>query len=216
MRRLLFAATLVLAIEGWNAPAFAQIDDRYSHVLRPIAETAPAAKKVVVPVKETGAHIIASRGLAGRVYSTGMDELVAKGHARGITGTVYDWPFESWMVAEAIAKINAGKKVILVGHSLGANAQVDVATRLGHLGYTVPLVVTYDPTPLVSCVPANVRFAYNFNQKLGAIGRGAIKPCNAAHKGRLINEQVNMAHVVLDNSDRLHQQTFRLIARAKR
>jgi hypothetical protein len=86
------------------------------------------------------------RGLLN-VFSLGMDELAAKLERRGVSAGVYEYGNWESICQEAAARYRAGGgPIILVGHSLGADAVVDMSNRLGQMGIPVALVVAFDPT----------------------------------------------------------------------
>ncbi len=65
--------------------------------------------------------------------------------------------------------------VILIGHSLGSNAVVQVADRLASNGIPVDLAVTFDITEGLR-VPLNIACFINFYQNNG-FGRPAVEAC---------------------------------------
>ena len=142
-------------------------------------------RRIAPAVQMQEAQIYLIRGLFG-VFSSGMDQLARDFRKQGYS----DVGLWSWTDVETIAHdIVTGQyrgdtaHVVLIGHSLGANAVVQVAARLGQAGIEVDLAVTFDITENLA-VPANVGTFINFYQNNG-FGR----PATAVEgfKGQLSN-----------------------------
>ena len=92
-------------------------------------------------------HVYLFRGLAD-VFSTGMDTLAVELNKQGVYATSHshtDWK----TIADKAAADYKGKKespIILIGHSLGADAVMEMADYLGDKGVPVALVVPFDGT----------------------------------------------------------------------
>lgn len=101
------------------------------------------------------------RGLAGTVFSTGIDKLAKKLNAAGISASVHSWADRRSIEAEAVSRYRAGEycgPVFLVGHSLGGNSANAMAVRLRKNHVPVGYVATIDPTdatPGPTGVPAD-------------------------------------------------------------
>ena len=148
------------------------------------------------------AQIYLIRGLFG-VFSTGMDQMAAQFKAQGYSN-VSLW---SWTDVDAIANdIIAGHQngdnahVVLIGHSLGSNAVVQVADRLAQQGIPVDLAVTFDITEGLR-VPLNVLRFENFYQNNG-FGRPAIEPAGFTGQFQNINlsNDPRLDHGNIDNA----------------
>jgi pimeloyl-ACP methyl ester carboxylesterase len=95
--------------------------------------------------------------------SPGLAEFGGRMQRRGIPTTVRkysDWPA---LAQEAIQQYKSGRlrSIMIVGHSLGGSAAMDMAAELGRSGIPVQLVVTLDPT-YGSGTTSNVRRSVNF------------------------------------------------------
>jgi hypothetical protein len=92
-------------------------------------------------------HVYLLRGLLN-VFSLGLDDIAAKLQQRGINATVHSYLASSSLADEAAAEYKAGRlrNIVIVGHSLGANAVTDMANRLGQVGVPVKLAIALDPT----------------------------------------------------------------------
>jgi pimeloyl-ACP methyl ester carboxylesterase len=116
--------------------------------------------------------------------SPGLSEFGSRIGRRGIPTTVRnygDWPA---LAQEAIQQYNSGRlrSIMIVGHSLGGGAAVDMAAELGRAGVPVQLVVTLDPVG-GSQVSSNVRRSVNFRPGPGEDHFSVI----AAHERDLTN-----------------------------
>ena len=71
--------------------------------------------------------------------------------------------FWNSLANEAIQDCRSGRvsSIVLVGHSFGASAVLNVAEQLQQAGLHVALIVTFDPV-VRSAVPSNVHFLRNF------------------------------------------------------
>lgn len=103
------------------------------------------------------------RGLAN-VFSRGMDTMGEKLVRKGVDARVYN--HSSWKsLADNIIARSKVKKVsypiAILGHSLGANASMQMARYLGEKGIKVSYVVAYDPT-VPTFVGKNIRHAINY------------------------------------------------------
>ena len=153
------------------------------------------------------------RGLAD-IFSRGMDTLTEKLNRQGYSARVYSQT--NWQsVAQGIAARYArGDKaiVVLIGHSLGADATLQIAHALARSNVPIELIVTFDGTHPHQ-VPGNVRHLVNFYQNNG-FGK-KISP-GPGFVGELDNVDLtadtSLSHVTIDKSHRLHAQVIAKIA----
>jgi hypothetical protein len=155
---------------------------------------------------DTNAQIVLMRGLAN-VFSLGLDDLAEKLKTYGYKPVVSNWKSTS-VVADTIARNyaqNQSSPVILVGHSLGAGAVLDIAEVLRKKNIPVAYMVTYDLT-VARTVPGNVKEYVNFYQRNG-FGQKASPP--PGYKGTMINVDVtantNLKHGNMDEAARGHE-----------
>ena len=168
----------------------------------PAAEAKPAAKSKRVAQGVNG-HVYLLRGLLN-IFSLGMDDLAAKIQAKGIGATVYN--HSEWQtIADDIAvKYKAGKHgpVVLVGHSLGADAVMFMSEYLGKKGVPVALVVPFDGTGSFAA-SSNVQRVMNVTQRDYAYMRKG-----SGFRGELSNidvsNQAGIDHINIDKSAKLH------------
>ena len=133
---------------------------------RVTASLAQRPSEINIPVKGTvprTGEIYLLRGLAN-VFSRGMDTLGAKMVRKGLDARVYN--HAAWReLADNIILRSRRKQVsypiVIMGHSLGANASANMATYLGNRGVKVSYVVAFDPT-VPTRVGKNVGRVINF------------------------------------------------------
>ena len=153
------------------------------------------------------------RGLAN-VFSYGMDDLAAKLVARGIDAQVFEhgrWPV---LADQAVAWSRGHRKapVIIIGHSLGADAAITMAERMTSLGIPPRLVITFDPVGVTSIGAARGQFI-NYFQSNNGFGK-ALTP-GPGFKGRLTNRNLDgvagLDHFNIDKSPMLHAEVVNTI-----
>jgi hypothetical protein len=149
------------------------------------------------------AHVYLLRGLFN-VFSLGMDSLTEELKRRGVDATVHGYGEWQALADRAAANYKAGKEgpVILIGHSLGADAVMDMAAYLGRKGVPVALVVPFDGTKSLAASD-NVARVLNLTQRDYAYVRGG-----PGFHGTLSNVDVSsdssIDHITIDKSPRLH------------
>lgn len=161
-------------------------------------------------------HVYLMRGLLN-VFSLGMDDLAEKIRARGISASVYNHGAWESLAEEAAAKYRERKiPIVIVGHSLGADAVFAMAQRLHEMKVPVRLAVAFDPT-VRGAASANVARFVNLYQSSNAVGGGTAYP-GPGFRGSLSNvdlhNQADIGHVSIDKSPRLHSQVIGMIAQA--
>jgi hypothetical protein len=152
------------------------------------------------------------RGLAD-IFSRGMDTLAAKLNQQGYSARVYST--NGWhTVAHRIAdQYSRGHKdiIVIIGHSLGANAMFDIANQLDRQNIPIELVVTFDATR-PQPVPKNVLHLVNFYQENGF---GNPVSAGPEFKGELTNidltADTGLSHTTIEKSPRLHLMVMKKI-----
>ncbi len=152
---------------------------------------------------QSRAHVYLFRGLAD-VFSLGMDTLADELNSRGIDATSHSHSDWKSIADKAAANYKAGTEgpIILIGHSLGADAVMEMADYLGDKGVPVALVVPFDAT---QSFPAsgNVARVLNLTQRDYAYMRPG-----PGFRGSLRNVDLssdpNIDHINIDKSPRLH------------
>ena len=172
---------------------------------------APALGQSAKPPAPTAAPVQVDlfRGLAD-IFSRGMDTLTDKLNRQGYSARVYST--NGWQaVAQRIAADYArGRKdiVVLIGHSLGANATIQLANALDRSNIPVDLIVTFDATE-PQRVPKNVEHLVNFYQNNGFGKRLSPGPGFTGELNNIdLTADANLSHTTIDKSPRLHAQVI--------
>lgn len=112
------------------------------------------------------AHVYFLSGFMG--ISPGLDELADKIRRRGVPVTVAGYSDWSSLAGSAIESYKSGRlgSIVIVGHSMGGGAALDMAAELGQSNVPVQLVVTLDPTG-TTAVSTNVRRVVNYYVRNG-------------------------------------------------
>ncbi len=153
------------------------------------------------------AHVYLFRGLAD-VFSLGMDTLADELRKRGVDASSHSHTDWKAIADKAAANYKAGKEgpIILIGHSLGADAVMEMADYLGDKGVPVALVVPFDATQSFPA-SANVARVLNLTQRDYAHMRPG-----PGFRGSLRNVDLsgdpNIDHLNIDKSPRLHAQVI--------
>lgn len=159
------------------------------------------------------------RGLAN-VFSTGLDDLNGKFRRRGINSRVDNHAvWQSW-ADDIIARNQRGQvsyPVVIMGHSLGGNASVQMARYLGDRGVKVSYVAAFDPTVTTEPGP-NVDEVDNFyipNQPDGKATNVVIE--GPGFSGKIANidmrPMAGVDHFNVEKQDQLH---VRVMSKAMR
>ncbi|HEY2527380.1 MAG TPA: thioesterase domain-containing protein [Xanthobacteraceae bacterium] len=157
---------------------------------------------------QSRAHVYLLRGLMN-IFSLGMDTLAAELNKRGVYATVHEYGEWRSLADQAAERYRAGTEgpIILIGHSLGADAVMEMAAYLEKKRVPVALLVPFDGTQSFP-TPANVGRLLNFTQREYAyMTRGP------GFHGSLVNLDVssdpNIDHITIDKSPRLHARVIR-------
>jgi hypothetical protein len=153
-----------------------------------------------------GGHVYLLRGLLN-IFSLGMDDLAAKLQSRGISAAVYEYGNWESLCQDAATRYRAGRgPIILVGHSLGADAVIYMSNRLGQMGVPVALIVAFDPVHPVPLTGGSTARFVNYYQSDNGWGRAI--PRGAGFRGDLNNidlrKHTEISHTTIDKSAQLH------------
>ena len=161
-------------------------------------------------IAQPRAHVYLLRGLLN-IFSLGMDTLAEKIQRHGIYATVHNHTEWEALADQAAAAYRAGKEgpIIIVGHSLGADAVMQMSAYLGRKGVPVALAVPFDARGSYA-TSSNVGRLLNLTHAgYGYMSRGA------GFHGSLSNVDVssdrNIDHLNIDKSARLHTQVLAAI-----
>ena len=101
--------------------------------------------------------------------------------------------------------------IVIIGHSLGANATFDIANELDRRNIPIELIVTFDATR-PQPAPKNVLHLVNFYQENG-FGK-KVSP-GSEFKGELTNidltADTGLSHTTIEKSPRLHAMVMKKI-----
>jgi pimeloyl-ACP methyl ester carboxylesterase len=153
-------------------------------------------------------HVYLMRGLLN-IFSLGMDTLAGELEAHGIQTTVANHTEWQSYADQAAAgyRNHTQDPIILIGHSLGADAVMVMADYLDKKGVPVALLVPFDASQSYS-TPANVARLLNLTQRDYAYMRRG-----PGFHGSLVNFDVSsdpsINHLNIDKSPRLHAMVIR-------
>jgi hypothetical protein len=153
------------------------------------------------------AHVYLLRGLMN-IFSLGMDSLAVEIQHYGIYATVHNHGEWQTLADQAAAAYHAGREgpIIIIGHSLGADAVMEMSAYLGRKGVPVALAVPFDAKQSYA-TPSNVGRLLNLTHVgYGYMSRGV------GFQGPLSNVDVSrdssIDHLNIDKSPRLHRQVL--------
>jgi alpha-beta hydrolase superfamily lysophospholipase len=152
-------------------------------------------------------HVYLFRGLAD-IFSAGMDTLTEELKKNGVYATSHSQTNWKPIADRAAADFKAKKEgpIIIIGHSLGADAAMEMADYLGDKGVPVALVVPFDGTQSFP-VPGNVARVVNFTQRdyaymrPGPGFRGSLKNVD-------LSSNPDIGHLNIDKSPELHARAI--------
>jgi hypothetical protein len=155
-------------------------------------------------------HVYLMWGLAGEIFSRGLDGLAAKIERQGVAASVHSMVEMSSITDTIIRNYRrdpSSAPVMLLGHSSGGDAVIAIAERLKAANIPVGLIFGFDPTPIAGRIPSNVELFINLYQATNLIGGGSATPA-ADFRGRIVNVDLRdhreIIHITLDKSDVIH------------
>ena len=154
-----FAAmlTALIAVSGCNSSSSSSI------AALEVEPHKNAENGVKISVTRTG-EIHLFRGLAN-VFSDGINVIGARMQRNGIDARVYNHSHWRSVTEDIIARSKrfggVSYPIVIMGHSLGGNASVQMAKYLGDRGIKVAKVVAFDPT-ITTYVGQNVGDVRNY------------------------------------------------------
>jgi pimeloyl-ACP methyl ester carboxylesterase len=153
---------------------------------------------------ETSVRVFAIRGFIGVVFSRGMNTLCDElAKIEGVDCTVEDFYDLSAITSKAAAVMAAGQHLVLVGHSAGGNAALNIAAAMTE---KVPLIVTVDPSLLwTTLVPETADIVINYYQNVDVLGRATLQ-ASPGFRGELQNILRYEPHVLIDAAPEIHAE----------
>ena len=160
------------------------------------------------------------------IFSLGLDEIADKLEARNVQVTVLNHSSTSSarmeILAGGTARRPGTRPLVLVGHSLGANAVMRLANSLNEENIKVNLVITLDPTnggPLSPNVRRYINYHFSDEKLSGFPGtpaavRRRVRDINLREYETVSGEA--LGHFNMDSSEKLQQEIITGILRALR
>ena len=156
------------------------------------------------------------RGVAGLLYSRGMDSLAEHIEHAGIPASVQTYLLWRPTVEEAIRDYRRDPQPItIIGHSMGGDSALAFAERLNTENIPVSLLVTYDPTRIADDVPPNVERYINVYQSSNIMGGGNVVQGSRFHGHYAsfnLKDHYEIVHVNIDKSEQIQEQLVTKIA----
>ena len=153
---------------------------------------------------EAPVRVFAIRGFVGVVFSRGMNTLCDElARIEGVDCTVEDFHDLSAITRKAAAAMAAGQQLVLVGHSAGGNAALNIAAAMTE---KVPLIVSVDPSLLwTTLVPETADIVINYYQNVDVLGRATLQ-ASPGFRGELQNILRYEPHVLIDAAPEIHAE----------
>lgn len=156
------------------------------------------------------------RGVAGLIYSRGIDKLAARIERIGIPTTVGTYLLWRPTADEAIRDYRRDPQPItLIGHSMGGDCVVDFAEYLNAAHIPISLLVTYDPTRIADDVPPNVERYINIYQSSNFMGGGNVVQGTRFHghyASYNLKDHNEIVHINIEKNDRIQDQLVTKVA----
>jgi hypothetical protein len=226
------ADTVVRSNEVPSRPNVARSSSLYARAVeaRPIEAAKPpveVAKPVTVPPPpapqatervsiEPRGHAYLFRGVAGLIYSRGMDRLAEEIRRTGIKADVDTYLMWRPMAEAAIRSYRRDPvPITIIGHSAGGDSAVAFAEVLNREKIPVSLLVTYDPTRIADDVPPNVERYINLYQSRNIMGGGDVTSGRGFHGHYAsvnLRDHYEIVHINIEKAEYLHKQLVTKIA----
>jgi fermentation-respiration switch protein FrsA (DUF1100 family) len=156
------------------------------------------------------------RGVAGLIYSRGMDNLADRIRHTGVPASVQTYLLWRPAVEQAIQDYRRDPApIILIGHSMGGDSALAFAQRLNSENIPVSLLVTYDPTRIADDVPPNVERYINLYQSSNFMGGGNVVQASRFHGHYAsfnLKDHSEIIHINIEKAERIQEQLVRKIA----
>jgi fermentation-respiration switch protein FrsA (DUF1100 family) len=156
------------------------------------------------------------RGVAGLIYSRGMDSLADRIRRAGIPASVQTYLTWRGTVDQAIRDYRRDPAPItIIGHSMGGDAALSLAGALNAQNIPVSLLVTYDPTRIADDVPPNVERYINLYQSSNIMGGGNVVQASRFHGHYAsfnLKDHSEIVHINIEKAERIQEQLARKIA----
>jgi hypothetical protein len=156
------------------------------------------------------------RGVAGLIYSRGMDSLADRIRHAGVPASVQTYLLWRAAVEQAIVDYRRDPApIVVIGHSMGGDSALSFAERLNSENIPVSLLVTYDPTRIADDVPPNVERYINLYQSSNFMGGGNVVQASRfrGHFASLnLKDHSEIVHINIEKAEHVQEQLVRKIA----
>lgn len=218
MLRLTLQKLFMLAVVAVVASLFLGFDGQ-----RPVPgpSIASAQRVNTPPAAIEHGYVVVLRGLMN-IWSRGMDTVAKELQARGVRVHLDNHRYWKQLAEELAKQYEADKSVapiIIVGHSLGANAAVLMADKLGQFRVPVRLIVAFDG--LSHSEDTQAYISYNVQEVLNFYNSrvlGMEMVPGKGFSGKIDNVDVQgikgLGHIKLDKNPELQARTISLVMQA--
>jgi esterase/lipase len=176
----------------------------------------PPARPPEREIAEPRGRAYLFRGVAGLIYSRGMDSLADRIQHAGVAASVQTYLLWRAAVDQAIQDYRRDPApIVLIGHSMGGDSALAFARRLNSENIPVSLLVTYDPTRIADDVPPNVERYINIFQSSNFMGGGNVVQTARFHGHYAsfnLKDHSEIIHINLEKAEHIQEQLVRKIA----
>jgi len=172
------------------------------------AQPSPSAAEPVTMEPHGRAYLF--RGIAGLIYSRGMDRLAERIKRAGIASSVDTYLVWRQVADQAIRDYRRDPQPIaLIGHSMGGDSALSFAEALNAENIPVSLLVTYDPSRIADDVPPNVERYINIYQSSNMMGGGNVVQGARFHGHYAsfnLKDHSELVHINIEKAERIQEQ----------
>jgi fermentation-respiration switch protein FrsA (DUF1100 family) len=176
----------------------------------------PPARPPQREIAEPRGRAYLFRGVAGLIYSRGMDSLADRIRHAGVAASVQTYLLWRAAVDQAIQDYRRDPApIVLIGHSMGGDSALAFAQRLNKEDIPVSLLVTYDPTRIADDVPPNVERYINIFQSSNFMGGGNVVQASRFHGHYAsfnLKDHSEIIHINIEKAEQIQEQLVRKIA----
>ena len=176
----------------------------------------PPARPSEREIAEPRGRAYLFRGVAGLIYSGGMDSLADRIRHAGVATSVQTYLLWRAAVDQAIQDYRRDPApIVLIGHSMGGDSALAFAQRLNNENIPVSLLVTYDPTRIADDVPPNVERYINIFQSSNFMGGGNVVQASRFHGHYAsfnLKDHSEIIHINIEKAEHIQEQLVRKIA----
>jgi fermentation-respiration switch protein FrsA (DUF1100 family) len=176
----------------------------------------PPARLPEKEIAEPRGRAYLFRGVAGLIYSRGMDSLTDRIRHAGVAASVQTYLLWRAAADRAIHDYRRDPApIVLIGHSMGGDSALAFAQRLNSENIPVSLLVTYDPTRIADDVPPNVERYINIFQSSNIMGGGNVVQTSRFHGHYAsfnLKDHGEIVHINIEKAEGIQEQLVRKIA----